>query len=478
LAATGATSVGVQTWAQRTVFASPAWLRLTNVACLALLVVAVVLAPAFRVYEIGDAAYFSTGIVARESWALVWSNFSGRFGAFLLTAGPAELLLRLGASPGIALAAYSVLFWSLPLSSLGISRLIVPPPERGNLTVAAIFFVAGGLLVYGFPTETWVMASVFWPAFFGVRSLSARQFWLVAPTLLALFVFSHEMMIFGLPLLLCAAGQRGRGRLVEAAALLLVLVVAHICVRAALPPQDPETIHVLSANANWLTDPAKVIPAAVGCTPFWLEVSSAAAFLALYRYSRRMGLPGAGSLALAMFVALALLIWLEASGFTAAYPTHEAHYHARIVLVPVMCAFAVVALVCDFRASDLPTSRRLDGPALFGVVLMLVAVQAAENGRFLSRWMTFRGELRQVVLADREIRSSVALSVLKSPMASPWATPFQSALVAGDVPPHNLVVPLGEAYRPVTCERWRRFSNNLRADGRRLLTRYLCGEAA
>ena len=447
------------------------------------------MAPVARLYEFADAAFFSIGILAQHSWSLVWSNFSGRLSAYLLTVRPAELMLRLGATPQGALEVYSAIFWSLPLISLAISRLMLPRDARANLIVPAVFFVAGAMLVYGFPTETWIMASLFWPSLYAVRYLRGWRFAAAAPLLLGLFIFSHEMMILGLPLVVAGAALRkdGRGYLIATGAILAALVATYAAVKLASPPRDAETAAALTVNAKWLTTPGALVSAALECAPFWLELVGCLTFLVLFLYAgKSKRLAGAAGALGCLAVTLAVLIGLEMSGLSQAYANHEARYHARVVMVPLMLAFGLAALVVDIRdqAAD-SDALRMDGRAVFGVVCAIAFLQSLENGRFLSRWNIYRAELHDVVTAANGMPGQLAYRPLSGrvaapagdrfwELASPWAVPFQSALLSAD--PHDLVVPRERQYRPVTCAHWRALEGALPSRaGARLLQTYVCG---
>lgn len=464
------------------------WPNVAIAICVSTLAGFAILAPIARLYEFADAAFFSIGIVTQHSWSLVWCNFSGRLSAYLLTIAPAELMLRLGARPEAALQVYSAIFWSLPLLSLALSRLALPRDARANLITPAVFFVAGAMLVYGFPTETWIMASLFWPTLYGVRYLRGWRFAATAPLLLGLFIFSHEMMILGLPLLVGAAALRNDGRryLVATGAIVVALVAAYAAVKLAAPPRDAETAKVLASNAKWLTTPAALVSAALECAPFWLELMGCLTFLVLFLRARRSkrlaGRAGAIGCMAATFI---VLIGLEMSGLSQAYANHEGRYHARVVMVPLMLAFGLVALVTDIRSRAAPAdAASLDGRAVLGLVCAIVFVQTLENGRFLGRWSVYRAELREVVADGRGVPGRLPYKSLSGraanpaggrfwALASPWAAPFQSVLLVAE--PRDLVVAKERKYRPVTCARWKAIEGAFPSSaGFQLLKSYLC----
>jgi hypothetical protein len=300
--------------------------------CSLVLAVLAVLAPLNHLYAYADSSAFSVAILTGRAWDLIWVNYSGRLTTYLLTVLPAELLVRLGAGPRAALAAYSTIFWGLPLASLALSWLILPRDRRFNLVFPALSTVAFGLLVYGFPSETWVTMALFWPTLFAIRYLegAARPFAVVL--LLGLFFFTHELMVTALPIFLIAAARRSR----RAFAFVLTAIVAcaalYVAAKLALPP-DAATAKALNKNAASLLSPTGLVVGTLLCAPLFTGLLGAGAFSLAYALMRRAGAPRSAAAVMAALAGTAAALGARTLPAIWAGPYAEGRYHARVAAV-------------------------------------------------------------------------------------------------------------------------------------------------
>ncbi|MCK8784429.1 hypothetical protein M0638_08560 [Roseomonas sp. NAR14] len=452
-----------------------------------------------------DGSYFSFALLARQSWDYVWSNFPGRLSTFLLCVEPAAAWLALTGDDAGALRLYGMLFGAMPLLGLLASLAVLPRHARGELLWPAVSFLVFGLLTLGFPTETWLTQSAFWPLLFAIRHLpehpAGRRGHLAALVLLgAVYVFSHEAMVLGLPLLALAAlrlrgGPGGRRLLATVAAVFAALLLAWVAVKVGLRPPNAETTERVAANQFSL-----LMPKAQLTNPLLQKAGIVLALLvpAWLLWPRFLQTSRARRAAI-LSVAAAVL----AAALVAAWGLYGPHrYAARAVVLFATPALGLLCLLTRLDtgealpAGDRPRVRFDAWPYLPVVVLALV-LHLGEGAKFLREWARFSALLGAVADGRAPLEGQPSLGLLPEgeppPPAGPgqgfpgrdtpwqlswnWTLPFNSFLVAEGFAPRQIVHNRYARYDPVSCDQLRALAvagTGLGEHGLRLLRDYAC----
>src|ERR1700733_1468412 len=149
-----------------------------------------------------DGGWFTFIVGTGDAWALDFHIIPARSAVYLLTTLPAETAHELGLPAQAAMRLYQALFLSIPFFGIAACLVLIPRGLRWLLLFPAISALALVISALGFPTETVLTLSAFWPALFGYRYADGRAGSAVLTLFCTLlFVFSHPGMMSAPPLL-------------------------------------------------------------------------------------------------------------------------------------------------------------------------------------------------------------------------------------------------------------------------------------
>lgn len=473
-------------------------LRLTIAAYVLVVTAAPAVFVAFRLNGYADGGLFSFAILAGRSWDFVWANFSGRLAAYALTVRPAELYLAWTGDATGALRLYALLFGGLPCLGLLASLAFLPAGRRKELIWPAFAFLTAGLLTFGFPTETWLTLSAFWPLLFALRYAGGRVVEVLAVLLLAgVYVFSHEGMVLGLPVLFLELLRRGRAAETRPAALrlaltLLLVLLAWICTKAALAPTDPATARAIAGNQWDLVHPRHLYANLV------LQKAGIAvlAGAALWGWlGRRDGWTARRSFLLAALLAMVLaLALIPAWGLYA-----SERYGARVVVLLLLPLLGLVSGFATIEAVPGASPNRAFDARLAGIgatpvlapVLLLLSLHLGEGVKFLRQWQDFATDYETVTAGGPGPVGRPDLAVYPATEAATgaararptwqvdwgWALPYLAVVIAPDRDPQALTYLVSNRYHPVNCSQIRGLAGTrtgIGPQGVALLRDFLC----
>jgi hypothetical protein len=392
-----------------------------------------------------DGAWFSFIIGIGDAWALDWHIVPARSAVYLLTVLPAETAREWGLQALMAMRLYQALFISLPFLGMAACLALLPRALRWLMVFPALSILALAISALGFPSETLLTLSGFWPALFGYRYANGRA----VPTALtllctAVFLFSHPGMVFALPLLLLAAVLRWRecDELKVRRALMLLgglnaalLIIWVWCFKLEMSNPDIVKIGQRMWSLTGLEEVVSLQPAILIVLLYILL------WAALGWRRNRAAVWGA----VVGFPAIALL-------FGCLYTetvTAESHYIVRTALVFILPVMGALAL---WRAPSAP-----HGAIVLAMMAALAGTQLKHNLGFLDAWLNYRDSvaasagtgparvvpLQQVLAARAAPNASIAWS---------WGQPYLSLTLPG-LPRYAAIVadPAPESFSPFHC---------------------------
>jgi hypothetical protein len=378
-----------------------------------------------RLYEFADGAWFSFALALDKPFKLVWANYSGRLGSYVLYVLPAQLLMRLSGSPRLALAFDAALYGLTPVFSLLACYGVLGKDQRWRIVWPAVFFMTVGMLTWGFPTEVWLTGALAWPLLFLLqRSPPRRRDLAPIAVLTLLLVFSHEAWIVVAPFLALVVVRRwsdpGVRRLGWAWAVIAVLAAALWLAAKRLLPQDPLIAQALSANAKGFFDPL-----------IWLHNVTALKFILLVAV-----FCGASLIASRTKARAAQVLWLSV-GLAAIviFIPHRfngvSRYTIRGAVVFALIALMACAVVLDrARAQAVAPRSGMAAAPLRLILPALIAANLVENYGFVRDYVAYRAA---VAAQERAQGGDLALAgrgVTSQPARWEWSLPFQSFLLS------------------------------------------------
>ncbi|MGE5517380.1 MAG: hypothetical protein ACM31D_16370 [Bacteroidota bacterium] len=378
-----------------------------------------------------DGAAFAYIAGLDEPWSLFWSNNPARIGSAVVTVFPVWLLRQVFALDALqASLAYQVLILVLPVPSLILTWLWLPPGRRALFVPMLAVTIGIGMTTFSFPTEVAVTAATFWPLLVGALFPVAgiRRFAAML-SLAFLFAFSHSFMILGAPTIVVAArtGFRDadaatRRWLLAAMVWLCMLVLAGLAVAAVQQPHNPLIARALVENG------LLIVPNVLTIIRHPALISAAALLLGLW-----MGVRGLQSRAWLACIAVAVVVdVIYAVRFDANFLPHFA-YQARTALGGALPMAGLVVLVM-FR-------RQWSIPPVAGTVLMaaLLLNQACYEVVFASIWKRYRQVLVStltspgpavVALGQSRVGHLLSEGDVAGQFVWQWVLPYQSLLVS------------------------------------------------
>lgn len=438
-----------------------------------------------------DGSLFSYAVAVRDAWAFHCHNISGRLAVYLFAFAPAEAYVQWAGDPAGGVALYGFLFFILQFLGLALTFAADRSPSRLLFCYACASTACFCPLVFGFPTEVWMMHALFWP------TLAAAHF--ARPTargnvslflLMVAIALTHAGALIALVAILMTLSMRGlRDVLFRRAAVMFALVVLiWAAVKLTLRPDD-YTAAVLARAAlhvfdlSILTGPLmRLIGGALLAygALFWLFSYANARLAPLY--------------AAAVTAAVLALYWLRFDD--ALHATNR--YYLRTILLLATPALGFIA-----ATHLLLTEGSVRGPLSFvarilnvllnestaraatGALIVILLIHAVETEKFLRAWEEYKGAVRTLAagtVSDPALGSAQFVSSARIPgrvNALSWfsTTPFLSILLAPQMTPARLVVDPKANYFWISCET---ATENLEAkrampaQGRELVRAYSC----
>jgi hypothetical protein len=426
----------------------------------------VVLGLRFGLQMYADGSLFSYAVAVRDAWAFHCHNIAGRLSVYLFAFAPAETYVQLTGDPQGGVVLYGFLFFVAQL--LGLLATFVA--DRSQARVIFSFACASTAclcpLVFGFPTEVWVMHALFWPTLAMCHradrgaSDSAKIFGLM----LAMVLTHAGALIAALSIVATTALRGSREQSFRRSGETFLWVFAiWILVRLTLRPDDYMSGVLLAAALH-------VFDVSILTGPLMLLLYAALAgygvvFVILRRFS-----PERSHVYAALFVALALAVyWLRFD-----HSLHAANrYYMRTVLLIATPAFGMLAAVFAIATDGdlnpaIPHLQRLLAMlnsetavrAAAGAFALVLLVHAVETAKFTGAWSDYKHELRTLAmstasdpaLGDPRFVSATRNGLDRNPVSWVSTTQFLSVLLAPGLKPARLVVDPDATYFWLSCE--------------------------
>lgn len=446
----------------------------------------IVLGVGWQLQLYADGSLFSYAVAVRDAWAFHCHNISGRLSVYLFAFAPAEAYVQLTGDPHGGVVLYGAIFFA----AQGLGLLLTFALDRSRVLFGYACMSAACLcpLVFGFPTEVWVMHALFWPTLaachYARRDLAGTA--LIFALMLAL-ILTHAGALMSIMAILMTLALRGlrdpawrRGY-----AILLPVLAVWAVVRLTLRPDDymaavlvRAALHVFDLSI--LTgDFMTLLLCTLG--------GYALAFAVLRRFDDRAHLH-AGAL-----VAAALaLYWLQLD--------HALHadnrYYLRTVLLIATPAFGVLAAahaLANEGALALPYLPRLVSAltgdtaarAAVGAIVLVTLIHGVETAKFLHAWSGYKTAVRALAtgtasdpaLGDPRFVSSKRIGGELNRLSWFSTTPYLSVLLAPNLAPARLVVHPTANYFWLSCEtateNWQAY-RALPPESRALVRAYSC----
>ena len=424
----------------------------------------VVLAVVFETHLFGDGAMFSYAIALGESWTYHWHNIPIRLTPYLVAHVPAETFLRLTGNGAGAIALYGALFAAAPLVCLGLTWMADRTAGRIIFTSAASANVLLLPFVFGFPTEMWFAAALFWPTFaLAIRPAGGAGSAVLTGLTMTLLVLSHEGgVVFGAFIVAAAVFTCRRGPAWRAGIAFTLAMAVWITV-AKVSPIDPYFATVLE-RAKWHFLDARVL----GAPTVVSVIGAVAGFSVLAATARWAGCSVRLAVNSAATVAGGAIIayWLLVDA-----PIHaEQRYDLRTLLFLGVLALGCVAAVWikgthsqhPIVAMAREILQRLVRDRVMSRLVaaslgLVVFVQAGETVRFLVAWSQYKTDIRALAAIPTEAdepHDFVSVRRLPEQRLGPlWlsTTHVLSVLVSDAHDPQRLVVDPWAGYFWIGC---------------------------
>jgi hypothetical protein len=413
-----------------------------------------------------DGSLFSYAVAVQDAWAFHCHNIAGRLAVYLFAFAPAQAYVGLSGDAAGGVAVYGFLFFVLQFLGLIATFLLDRSASRLIFCYACASTACLCPLVFGFPTEVWMMHALFWPTLaachFAPRG--ARGIALIGSLMLAM-VFTHAGALIAAGAILATLALRGRHdpRLWRGAAVFGAILVVWTIVKLTLRP-DAYTSAVLARAALHVFDPSILSGPLVR-----LLFAALAGYALLLVLLRRVTVALAHAYAAAL-VALGLAAyWLHFDGALHA----ENRYYMRTVLLLATPAFGVFAGAHLLAASGelrlrLPLLPRLlallSGEAMtraaIGALALVLLIHVVETEKFLQVWSGYKSAVRTLAMghaSDPALGSPSFVSSDRIPDSlnrTSWfsTTLFLSVLLAPRLDPARLVVHPRSNYFWISCE--------------------------
>ena len=444
---------------------APRALRTTIVAAGALAAALfIVVGLAFDLQTYGDGSIFSYAVATREVWAFHWHNIATRAATYALTLAPGEIAVGVTGSPSAGVFVYGLCLFAAPALSLAATFALDRATGRRYFVAACAAVALLCPLVFGFPTEMWIAAALFWPAFACAMTMPVSFLSSALLTALTLaLALAHEgglALGFGMVVATALRGFRD-ARFFRALASYALAVATWLVVNQFAQPDSYFGEVRLRAASEFFEAKIFASPALV------LIVAAVTAYAVLCAALRRVARRRAPVIA-ALIVAVALVVWWTQFD-TALHADNR--YYLRTVLLLATCAFAAVVgltqladeeasvarIVPLARLSDLFGSEGFARVALCAVSLVLL-VHIVETTKFVRGFAAYRSAVRALATGEAADSALGAPFLVSSQRIGDdlnrlaWfsTTPYLSAVVA-DFRPKRLVADPAGNYFWLSC---------------------------
>ena len=422
----------------------------------------VVVGVGYQLQLYADGSLFSYAVAVRDAWAFHCHNIAGRLSAYLFAFAPAEAYVRLTGDPQGGVVLYGAIFFAA--QGLGLLLAWALDRSRSRIVFAYACMSAACLcpLVFGFPTEVWVMHALFWPALaachYARRGVAGTA--LILALMLAL-MFTHGGALISIAAILATLALRGlRAAAFRRACLIALLVVtAWVIVKATLRPDDYMAAVLVRAALH-------VFDISILTGDFVLLLSCALAGYAIVFCAVRHLEARAHLYAAALVAGALALYWLQFDHALHA----ENRYYLRTILLLATPAFGILAAAHALASEGelAPYLSRVTAAltgdvaarAAIGAVLVVMLIHCVETVKFLHAWSGYKTAVRSLAtgtasdaaLGDARFVSSRRIGADLNRLSWFSTTPFLSVLVAPNLRPNRLVVHPTANYFWLSCE--------------------------
>lgn len=410
-----------------------------------------------------DGALFSYAVAVRDAWAFHCHNISGRLSVYLFAFAPAEGYVQLTGDPQGGIALYGAIFFG----AQGVGLLLTWALDRslGRVVFAYACMSVACLcpLVFGFPTEVWVMHALFWPTLaachYARRGIAGGA--LILALMLAL-TFTHGGALISIAAILATLALRGLrdAAFRRACGIFLAVVIAWVIVKATLRPDDYMAAVLVRAALH-------VFDVSILTGDFMTLLACALGGYAIALYVLRHHETRAHLYAGALVAAALALYWLQFDHALHA----ENRYYLRTVLLLATPAFGFVAAAHALAVEGelaLPYLSRAvaaltgDGMAraAIGAAVLVMLIHCVETAKFLHVWSGYKSAVRSLAtgpasdpaLGHARFVSSRRIDTGLNRLSWFSTTPYLSVLVAPNLKPDKLVVHPTANYFWLSCE--------------------------
>jgi hypothetical protein len=414
----------------------------------------------------GDGALFSYAVAVQDAWAFHCHNISGRLSVYLFAFAPAEAYIRLTGDSEGGVALYGLLFFILPF--LGLIATFAADRSEGRLffSYACVSTACLCPLVFGFPTEVWMLHALFWPTL--ASSHFARRGALGAAAVFALMLalaLTHAGALISAAVILFTLSLRGSRDFAfrRGYAIFTAVVLIWITVKLTLRP-DEYTSMVLTRAALHVFDLSIFTGPLVRL--FFCALLGYGVVLLLFR---RLNPELAHVYAAAVVTTALGFYWLRVDSALHA----DNRYYLRTVLLLATPALGLVAAAHLLaREGALPPftnvitraiaaiNTEAGTRAMTGALALIMLVHVVETEKFLHIWTQYQAAVRALAMGDASdpalgnpmLVSSDRISADLGRVSWFSTTLFLSVLVAPKFTPRRLVVHPRSNYFWLSCE--------------------------
>ena len=408
----------------------------------------------FELQMYADGSLFSYAVAVRDAWAFHCHNISGRLFVYLYAFAPAELYVQIAQDPAGGVMVYGFLFFVAQF--LGLLATYAADRSEGRVMFGYACVSTACLcpMVFGFPTEVWVMHALFWPtlAVCHYARTGTAGTSLIFALLLALVLTHAGALISGLAILMALALRGVRHPAFRRACRAFFFAVSiWMLVKLTLRPDD-YIAGVLVTAALHVFDPS-ILTGPLMLILYCSLAGYLVAFFVLQRWS-----PARAHIYAAALVALALAVyWLRFD-----YALHAVNrYYLRTILLLATPALGMLAAAHALGAEGeispaIPLLPRLMevltgepmARAAIGALALVMLIHAVETDKFVAAWIDYKAAVRSLAmgsasdpaLGDSRFVSSDRIGPVLNRTSWFSTTPFLSVLVAPKLSPARLVV--------------------------------------
>jgi hypothetical protein len=388
--------------------------------------------------EYMDGGWFTLSVLAQKSWPLFWSEYPIRFTVWALVYWPTEMAITLGLEARSAERLYAALYYGLPSASLLACWLL--SKRTDTLIWPSSFFLCVTPLTFGFPTESLVMAALFWPLLFAAMASPIAASTIAYFLMLPAFTFTYEAMILCLPVIGFAVW---RNRLTNRSVRLYALsscIIAWLTARLlVLPEETAARLALQASHALW--NPTEILRNIAATKLALVLLISIAASAALIARRHRLLILGAAG---------ALLLAVALSHFGAGTYASQ-RYPARLFVIFLL---PIIGLLASTNAETI-FQRRLAAQALTLFLTFGVVSLASENIRFAREWSAHRSAMAAFGQKKNgliELDAVPADSGIRKVLTWDWSLPFLSVVADKQFTPRAVIYNRHAAVSPIGCD--------------------------